>query len=194
MANQKLTKELEYINHKYSLLESNKGLEKFEKLFFERMIEFLEKADDQVNCCEIFEKIGKSYSAFGTEKVKILDSCMNMFLENVFAGSNIKQDLWILDKKYPQTAAEKDKFLKMKKFQQYETYPDEHVRDRIFQRSKIFSNKEEFLNDLKNAMPVYTTVKSLMKEGISTLLKGKDQIYSALMKYDTAHNMSEGRI
>ncbi|CAI2365188.1 unnamed protein product [Moneuplotes crassus] len=196
----KLTKELEYCKHKLSIYENNsdanlnKGFQDLEKQFFERVIDFIEKSDNAVNCVETFKKIGKSYGAFGEEKVKILDNCINMFLENAFSGSMIKQDLYILDKKFPTTFAEKESFMKMKKFQQFEKYPDEFVRDWVLQRELVLKKKEQFNNEILNAIPVLTDIKKGMEDGLKCLFEGRDLIYRALMKYDVLHSLYEGRI
>mmetsp|Transcript_16828 Transcript_16828/g.14756 ORF Transcript_16828/g.14756 Transcript_16828/m.14756 type:complete len:222 (-) Transcript_16828:64-729(-) len=138
-------------------------------------------------------KIGKNYGPFGIEKVKILDHSFDMFLENILSGPGIKQEFYSIDRDLPKNFTEIQSFMKMKKYQQYESIPDEYVREYLLAKQVCLNEKNEFNNEFKNKVVMIQSIKDEMKEGVNKLLQGKEEIYKSLRKYDVLHLMYEGR-
>lgn len=153
----------------------------------------MENAKNQDSWYEGINKINIKYGPFGEEKVRILENSFDMFLENIISGPGVKQEFYSIDKDMPRTFSENQSFLKMKKYQQYEKYPDEIVREYIISKAGWVETKNEFNNDLENRMLMIRFLKEDMIEGIEKLFEGKEIIYKCLRKYDNLSLMKEGR-
>ena len=156
--------------------------------FFDKVDKLLQDTDDIEKVSKAISEAGKNYGPFGKEKIKLLENSFDMFLENILSGSPCKIIFYAVDKDIPQTHAEFQSFLKMKKYQTYEKYPDEALREFIGAKAKCLDTKEEFNNFLKNSIPIFKEMKQEMKQGIANMIVGKNQIYQALMKYDLHYN------
>ena len=109
-------------------------MQNFEKNCYDRLEDFLSKQDDTLSCFEAMKSLGEAYGPFGHEKVKILENSFDIFLENILSGPGLKQEFYAIDKNLPKSYIENESFLKMKKFQQYEKYPDDNVREYIIHK------------------------------------------------------------
>ena len=184
----KLTKEVQFYKHKVRLFEcSNKNTGKMDLNRDIRMIDSLiEKAKEMDSkdskIFDTLQKIYSGYSAMGTEKMKILENSFDIFLENILWGTDFKAVFYAADKQIPETWAECQSYLKLKKFQKYELYPDENVRDFLDIKLSATMSEEGYLNLVKNKMPILKEIKDEMRNGIFQLFKGKEMIYKALMK------------
>lgn len=137
---------------------------------------------------ETIKNIQKGYSNIGDEKRKILDGSFDLFMENILCGTDFKSMFYSVDKGVPSSFAEAQSYLKMKKFQKYELYPDEKFRDFLDIKLPMAKNEEEYRHLIINKIPILTEIKEEIKEGISYLYKGKEIVYKALMKNDTLHD------
>ena len=193
-----MDKEIKYLKHKLRLYEFKKDPtyednQDYESNVFKRIEDWIKTEGDKVSCYDGMRVIGKKFGPFGTEKIKILENSFDMFLENIVSGPGLKQEFYAVDKDFPKTFAENESFLKMKKYQQYESIPDEYLRDYVLNKKCCTSDRNEFNNEMKNKLVIAKTLKEEMKQGIEKLFNGKDQIYAALRRYDVLQQMHEGR-
>lgn len=82
---------------------------------------------DDLTVVKAVEKVRNLYGPFGQEKLKVLESSFDWFLENILSGSHLKIAFYACED-FPKNYTEYQKYLKLKKYQQHEKYPDEHVR------------------------------------------------------------------
>ena len=192
----RMSKEIEYLKHKLRFYENcntkicNKTASNMEICFFDKVEKLLKESDDCEKVSKAISEAGKNFGPFGKEKIKLLENNFDMFLENILSGSPCKIIFYAVDKEIPQTHAEFQSFLKMKKYQIYEKYPDETLREFIGAKAKCLDSKEEFNNFVKNAIPIFKNIKQEMKQGIANMIQGKNQIYQALMKYDLHYSQN----
>ena len=130
----------------------------------------------------------------GKEKMKILEGSFDMFLENILCGTDFKSLFYAADKELPNTFAEAQMYLRLKKFQKYEQFPDEKFRDFLDIKLPMIKNSIDYDHFIKNKMPIIKDIKNELKEGIFKLFEGKEIIYKALMKNDTLSQPHSGCI
>jgi hypothetical protein len=147
-------------------------------------MKLLEKIPDDAYTINACHQISESYGPFGKEKVKLLDNSFDMIMENMFCGGGIKQMLYVVDKKLPSSKAEFDSYIKLKKFQQYEQYPDPIVRSFIETQIAFNLTTDQYNNFLKNHLKILKVIKTEMTDGVSQLFSAKQQIYKSLMLLD----------
>jgi hypothetical protein len=92
--------------------------------------------------------------------------------------------LYVVDKKIPSSKAEFESYVKLKKFQQYEQYPDPIVRNFIETQIAFNLNTDQYNTFLKNHLKILKVIKGEMVDGISQLFSAKQQIYKSLMLLD----------
>ena len=186
----KLAKELHYYKHKvqlyeFSLKDQPIGPHNQELKLIDGMIEKLTSIDsEEFEFIGTMEKLSEGYSALGKEKLKNLESSFEMFLDNILVGTDFKALFYAADKPLPQTFSDCQSYLKMKKFQLYEKYPDEKLRDFLDIKLPLMSGTEEYDNFILNKIPIIQALKKDMREGVVKLFEGKELIYKALMKQD----------
>ncbi|CAI2365236.1 unnamed protein product [Moneuplotes crassus] len=186
-----LTKELQFNKHKVRLYEcsdrggSHEGFNRDIRMI-DSLIERAKRIDgNDEKLMKTIRNIQKGYSSMGDEKMKILDGSFDMFMENILCGTDFKSLFYSVDKDLPKTFAEAQAYLKMKKFQKYELYPDEKLRDFLDIKLPMIKTEEEYDHLMVNKLLIVRDIKEEIKEGIATLYKGKEIIYKALMKNDT---------
>lgn len=95
----------------------------------------------------------------------------------------MKSAIYAVDKNIPKTRAEFERYAKLKKYQQYEAYPDPDVREFIEQYLSYNLTKEQMNNVVKNQLPNLLKIKSEMKKGVQLLYSAREQIYKCLMMF-----------
>mmetsp|Transcript_14818 Transcript_14818/g.13025 ORF Transcript_14818/g.13025 Transcript_14818/m.13025 type:complete len:156 (+) Transcript_14818:206-673(+) len=149
----------------------------------DNIIEKVKACDRQdLKLIETMNCITNSYCYLGKNKLEILENSFDMFLENMLMGKDFKGSFYSCDKEIPQNFAEMQSYLKMKKFQKYDKYPDEKVRDFIDVNLCILNSEEEYKNFLTNKIPALKQTKEEMKVGINKLFEAKEIVYKALMR------------
>lgn len=83
--------------------------------------------EGDISIVKVFEEIGRRYGPFGQEKLKVLESSFDCFFENILSGSGIKIAFYACED-FPKNYTEYKKYLKLKKYQQHELYPNPHLR------------------------------------------------------------------
>mmetsp|Transcript_526 Transcript_526/g.524 ORF Transcript_526/g.524 Transcript_526/m.524 type:complete len:99 (+) Transcript_526:526-822(+) len=92
-----LTKELADYKTKlsfYENMQNTPGSANFQSVdskFFDNVRKKIQESkESDLTIVKAFEKVGNLYGPFGQEKLKVLESSFNCFLENILSGSNIK--------------------------------------------------------------------------------------------------------
>ncbi|CAI2366652.1 unnamed protein product [Moneuplotes crassus] len=189
-----LTKELQYAKHKIRLFECTERGGTRDELnrdirMIDNLIERAKKMDGKdEKLMKTIRKIQLGYSSMGAEKMKILDGSFDLFLENILCGTDFQSMFYAADKKMPSTFSEAQAYLRMKKFEKYEQYPDEKLRDFLDIKLPMISSEVEYDHMVHNKIPSILEIKNEIKDGIYYLHKGKEIIYKALMKNDTFSN------
>ena len=188
----KMAREVHYYQHKCRLYElaardTSSNLKNIEVKMVDGMIEKLNLIDsDDIEFIDTLHDLSEGYSALGEEKLKVLENSFDMFLESILIGTDFKAVFYAADKELPQTFADCQSYLKMKKFQKFEKFPDEKLRDFLNTKLPLIEGNEEYNNFILNKMPLIKALKEEMREGISKLFEGKEIVYKALMKQDIA--------
>lgn len=188
----KLNQELEYLKQKLKIYEAgNKTAQQctsvdFENHLFESIKTAIEKAPNEMDkLLEAFNTISEKYGPIGEEKVKILDYSFDMILENSLCGPGMKSLFYMWDREdIPKSAEDFDKYEKMKKYQQYESYPDPIIRQFIETKIKMGYTKAQFKNMLENQFPLVKSIKKEFKDSVNLMYQAKWGIFKALMSYD----------
>ena len=96
--------------------------------FFDQVLKRIQESqENDLSVFKSIEKVRSQFGPFGREKLKVLESSFDCFLENILSGSNIKIAFYACEN-FPKNYTEYQKYLKLKKYQQHEKYPDKHVR------------------------------------------------------------------
>ena len=94
-----------------------------------------------------------------------------------------------MDKKIPSTYKELERYTKLKKYQKYEEYPDEIVRDFIDSLKESIKDDQTFSIGNKNLIKPAMKIKESLKVSLKSLLNSKNEIYQALIQADSIFNM-----
>jgi hypothetical protein len=95
----------------------------------------------------------------------------------------MKSAIYAVDKNIPRTRSEFERYAKLKKYQQYEAYPDPDVREFIEHYLSFNLSKEQMNNVVKNQLPNLLKIKLEMKKGVQLLYSAREQIYKCLMMF-----------
>ena len=189
---QSLSKELEYYKEKLSIYENKKepdsGSNTFQKSLVNDIIEmFKNLPDDRSELLQIISNMSEKFGPYGSEQVKILDSCFQTIIENL-AKSTDKVMLYCCDKDVPTTKEEYDRYKVMKKFEKHEKYPDPIVRQYIKNHLTFNFSKPQYEHIIKNIQPEVRAVKQEIRAGLKMLSEAKEHICKQLMHYDLVKN------
>ena len=185
----KLTKEVEYYKQRLKTLEWNneptsvRKCQEFEDFFVNNVVDEIKKIPDYKKVLEIGRWYWKDYGPFGVERVKIIDSAFTQILDNLVFPTN-KLFLYIADKDIPITKDQFERYKTMKKFEQYENYPDPFVRFYIEEKINWMYGEDEYKNYEENSSPLMKMVKQELKKGIKMLIEAKNQICHTMMIND----------
>jgi len=186
-----MAKELDYCKNKLAIYEdkSTDGsvgtFDSLDNKIFERMEDYIKcYKGDEVNLQNAIDNVHDQYGPFGQEKIKLLEKSFDNFLENILTGAHFKLSFYVFGKEFPKNYTEYQKYSRLKKFQQHEKYPDEHIREFLKAKRKCLETREGFNNFVKNKVPIVLDIKKQMKEAISKLFEAKNMIFKALMQCD----------
>mmetsp|Transcript_3044 Transcript_3044/g.2527 ORF Transcript_3044/g.2527 Transcript_3044/m.2527 type:complete len:156 (-) Transcript_3044:305-772(-) len=149
------------------------------------MIEKLQRSkEEKFDLINTLKELSEGYSALGSEKLKILESSFDTFLEGILIGNDFKTLFYAADKEIPQTFAECQSYLKLKKFQRFEKYPDEKLREFLDIKLPMFKSNNEYNNFILNKMEIMKSLKKELIQGLQKLFEGKEMVYKALMRQE----------
>jgi len=160
---------------------------------FDRLQEFVKNYDgDNNDLIKMLSKISSQYGAFGEEKMKVLEKSFDGFLENIMSGANLKLAFYVAERPMPVKYKDFERYAKLKKYQRYEEYPDEYMREYLNTRVSSSNSREEFQNYNKNKNPIILKIKKRLKGGLTKLFEARDEIYKSLMQCDMLLNLAPG--
>jgi len=160
---------------------------------FDKLEKFIKESEwKNENIVQMISKTTSLYGAFGEEKIKILEKSFDNFVENIMTGANLKLAFYAVDKPLPTKYKDFERYVKLKKYQRYEAYPDEKTTEYLNAWISSTTEKDEFLNFQKNKHPLILKIKKRLKGGISKLFDAREEIYKALMQIDLLVNLAPG--
>lgn len=197
----KLTKEVQFYKEKIRLTDNSNERSHF-KSNLEREAALMDAIQKKImdldaenfKVFETIDAISKNFRGFGKNKLEILEQSFDQFLENTLMGKDFKGAFYSCDKDFPMSFTALQSYSKMKKFQKYEKYPDEKVRDFIDVSWALMPNEDAYNNFLINKLPAIRETKKALQEGITELFKAKQMIYKALMQNEVSCELMEPKM
>ena len=104
-------------------------------------------------------------------------------MENIIPTSQINQLFYVVDK-VPKSLKELKDYTLMGRYEKYEKYPDEIVREYMDSKLEAYKNEKIFLHETKNKVQVISKIKESMKSALKDLFNSRDIIYKTLMQLD----------
>ena len=123
------------------------------------------------------------FGPYGKHKREVIDSSFNTIVENL-VPEIFRLGMLTIDREVPKSRKDIDRYLKMPRYEKYEKYPDEELREWIDLICRINVTDTQFQHSEKNSKPIFKKITYQLKEGVKNLLESRILLHKALIELD----------